>query len=138
MSQDASQGSKSKSEVKAPKQRSLKNLKSKRKMSLLEKLPTEILEFIFIYSMNFDLPRSSPILAGKLSSQALFTKTIFAGFRATWDKEYGHNRALWTVDMDGPDTPSAQVRIVTSTTSLYLIIASPTFYAADGQLSLSF
>ncbi len=66
------------------KKRSLKNIKSKRKMSDLEKLPVELLEKVFLFCMNPDLPRSSPVIAGKLSSSVVYTKTIIAAFGPSW------------------------------------------------------
>ncbi|KIN01490.1 hypothetical protein OIDMADRAFT_19303, partial [Oidiodendron maius Zn] len=68
--------------------RSLKNIKSKRDMSLLERLPTELLEEIFFYSMNLDLPRSSPVIGGKLSSEVVYIQTVLAAFENTWEWYY--------------------------------------------------
>jgi hypothetical protein len=67
-----------------PKKRSLKNLKSKRKMSQLERLPTELLEKVYLFAMNINLPRASPIIGGKLSSEIIYLKTIAAAFNYTW------------------------------------------------------
>jgi len=61
-------------------------------MSLLEKLPTELLEKVFLYCMNLDLPRSSPVLAGKLSSEVVYLHTIAAAFSPTWDKWHARER----------------------------------------------
>lgn len=58
-------------------------------MSLLEKLPTELLETIYLYCLNLALPNSSPIIGAKLSSDAIYTKTILAAFDATWEKFLG-------------------------------------------------
>ena len=74
---------------KAAKKRSLKNIKSKQFMSPLEKLPTELLANIFYYTMNFNLPRSSPIIAAKLSGEAIWKKTVIQAFGQTWDDWYG-------------------------------------------------
>jgi hypothetical protein len=73
----------------AKKGRPLKHLKSRRKMSLLEKLPTELLETIFLYCLNLALPNCSPIIGGKLSSDATYTKTILAAFDPTWEAYLG-------------------------------------------------
>ena len=62
-------------------------------MSLLEKLPTELLVEIFLYSMNLDLPRSSPIIGAKLTSELVYTRTVVEAFGPTWEKEYGKYRA---------------------------------------------
>ena len=57
-------------------------------MSLLERLPTELLEEIFLYCMNLDLPRSSPVIGGKLSSEVVYTRTVLAAFENTWEWYY--------------------------------------------------
>jgi hypothetical protein len=60
-------------------------------MSNLEKLPTELLVDIFLYSTNIDLPRSSPVIGGKLTSELVYTRTVIAAFGPTWDTGYGHH-----------------------------------------------
>jgi len=62
-------------------------------MSNLEKLPTELLVDIFLYSMNIDLPRSSPVIGGKLTSKLVYTRTVIAAFGPTWDAGYGNYRS---------------------------------------------
>lgn len=57
---------------------------SGREMSVLEKLPIELLEKVFLHCLNLDLPRSSPIIAGKLSSPMVFVQTVMAAFGPTW------------------------------------------------------
>ncbi|RAL65989.1 hypothetical protein DID88_005650 [Monilinia fructigena] len=69
--------------------RTMKNIKSKRKMSQLEKLPTELLETIFLYCLNLSLPACSPVIGGKLSSETVYSKTIIAAFDPIWDEWYG-------------------------------------------------
>ena len=78
-------------QIPRPKKRSLQNIKSRRKMSKIEKLPTELLVEIFLYSMNIELPRSSPVIGGKLTSELVYTRTIIATFGPTWDAGYGHH-----------------------------------------------
>ncbi|KAM3075877.1 magnesium ion transporter [Clarireedia jacksonii] len=73
----------------AKKARSLKHLKSRRKMSLLEKLPTELLETIFLLCLNLALPNCSPIIGAKLSSDIIYRKLIIAAFDPTWDAYLG-------------------------------------------------
>lgn len=53
-------------------------------MSSLESLPTELLIDIFLLSLNLELPRSSPIIAGKLSSERTILDTIIGVFEPTW------------------------------------------------------
>jgi hypothetical protein len=94
----------------AKKARSLKHLKSRRKMSLLEKLPTELLETIFLYCLNLALPNSSPIIGAKLSSDATYTKTILVAFDPTWEVYLGrlispYDRKMYTP----PGDPALQV-----------------------------
>ncbi|EPE26673.1 hypothetical protein GLAREA_02586 [Glarea lozoyensis ATCC 20868] len=71
--------------AKGSKKRSLKSLKSRRKMSLLERLPTELLETVYLYALNINLPRASPIISGKLSSELIYHKTVIAAFGPTWE-----------------------------------------------------
>lgn len=77
---------------KKQKKKSLKNIKSRWKMSDLEKLPTEILETIFLFCLNLDLPNASPVIAGKLSSAMVYNKTIVAAFGPTWERWHGRER----------------------------------------------
>lgn len=63
----------------------MKTMKSRRKMSDLEKLPIELLEKVFLYCMNLDLPRSSPIIGGKLSSELIYTQTVINAFSPQWE-----------------------------------------------------
>lgn len=69
-------------------------------MSHLEKVPTELLVEIFLYSMNMDLPRSSPVIGAKLSSELIYTRTVIAAFGSTWHDGYGEcklrSNALWS------------------------------------------
>lgn len=55
-------------------------------MSALEKLPVEILQTIFILSLNCELPRASPIIGGKLTSKHAYLQALFAAFQETWDE----------------------------------------------------
>ncbi|KAI9730145.1 MAG: magnesium ion transporter [Claussenomyces sp. TS43310] len=57
-------------------------------MSLLEKLPTEILERVFLFCLNFDMPRASPVLCGKLSSQHVYVEAVMAALDPTWEESY--------------------------------------------------
>jgi hypothetical protein len=82
------------------KKKALKNLKSKLKMSDLEKLPTELLERVFLYCMNIDLPKSSPIIGAKLSSPTIFGKTLIAAFGPTWEKWHGKGGQLRPSSVD--------------------------------------
>lgn len=75
------------------KKRAMKNLKSRLRMSLLEKLPTELLENIFFHCMNLDLPQASPIIGGKLSSQSVYIKSLMAAFGPTWKKWHSEIRS---------------------------------------------
>lgn len=47
---------------------------------MIESLPTEILEQIFLLSLNFNLPRVSPYLAGKLSREGIYKTLILMAF----------------------------------------------------------
>ncbi|RKF82651.1 hypothetical protein GcC1_012036 [Golovinomyces cichoracearum] len=63
-------------------------IKSRQNVSWLEKIPTEILEIIFFYCFNFELPRSSLSLGKALSSHTVYARTIQAAFEPTWRKSY--------------------------------------------------
>lgn len=85
-------------------------------MTSLERLPTELLEKIFLVSLNFNLPRSSPIIGIKLSNQYIYTTTTVAIFEPTWRYNYGllyeQERAVpSSLDReDIPGDPELQVR----------------------------
>lgn len=62
-------------------------------MPTLQGLPQELLEIIFLYSMNMSLPRSSPSLGRKLSSRAVTLEFTMRSFFHTVDhKAPYHNR----------------------------------------------
>lgn len=69
--------------------RTMKNIKSKRKMSQLEKLPTELLETIFLHCLNLNMPACSPVIGGKLSSEFIYSKIIIHAFGPIWNDWYG-------------------------------------------------
>ena len=48
--------------------------------SLLERLPTEILELVFLYCLNLSLPRSSPLLGKRLTSNHMKTSLFLLVF----------------------------------------------------------
>lgn len=54
----------------------------RRALSMLEALPVEIIEQIFFYSLNVNLPRASPVLAAALSSERIYGLLILL---AGWD-----------------------------------------------------
>lgn len=55
-------------------------------MSTLEKLPTELVESIFLHSMNINLPLASPTICGKLSSESTYIKSLMSAFGPCWAK----------------------------------------------------
>lgn len=63
-------------------------------MSNLEKLPTELLEKVFLFCMNLQLPRASPVIAGKLSSEIVYLHTIMSAFGPTWDRWHGRHKQI--------------------------------------------
>jgi hypothetical protein len=78
--------------MKKSKKRTLQNIKFKRKMSYLEKLPTELLFQVFKFCMNLELARASPVIAGKLSSEIVYSHTIVSAFSPTWDRWHGREK----------------------------------------------
>lgn len=91
--------------------RSLKNIKSKRKMAALEKLPAELLLHIFFYSLNLDLPRASPVIAGKLSDEHTFIQVIMMVFGPSWECHYEYIYGIRKGEIPWPceGDPSLQV-----------------------------
>ncbi|KAJ5758846.1 hypothetical protein N7520_006002 [Penicillium odoratum] len=51
-----------------------------RRLSMLEVLPVEIIEKIFLYSMNVNLPRASHVVAAALSSERIYRLLILLAF----------------------------------------------------------
>ncbi|KAG5923413.1 hypothetical protein E4U61_003482 [Claviceps capensis] len=58
---------------------------SSRSRPSLQDLPVELLEIIFLYSMNLALPRSSPLLGAKLSGKATLSRVFMAAFHGIWE-----------------------------------------------------
>ncbi|KAG6133777.1 hypothetical protein E4U12_002607 [Claviceps purpurea] len=58
----------------------------------LQNLPLELLERIFLYSTNFALPRSNPLLGAKLSAKVTLLRLFMVGFHDTWDQLFGVTR----------------------------------------------
>ncbi|KAL3456071.1 hypothetical protein BJX64DRAFT_52148 [Aspergillus heterothallicus] len=56
--------------------------KARKKLSRLEALPVELIEKIFLYSLNVNLPRSSRFLAGAVSSERIYRALTLLAF---WD-----------------------------------------------------
>ncbi|RDW92440.1 hypothetical protein BP5796_01834 [Coleophoma crateriformis] len=61
------------------------------KRSHLENTPGEILAEIFLYSMNFALPATSPHLALQLNDPVVYRKTITMAFGSTWNAWIAHS-----------------------------------------------
>ncbi|KAL4976456.1 hypothetical protein BDW66DRAFT_159646 [Aspergillus desertorum] len=58
-------------------------LKPRRKLSRLESLPVELIEKIFLYSLNINLPRCSPSISAAVSSERIYrVLTLLAFFDA--------------------------------------------------------
>lgn len=61
------------------------------KPSAIESLPTELIEKIFVYSLNTSFTRASPRLAAALSSERVYRLLIMLAF---WDNDdYGDHKA---------------------------------------------
>ena len=94
-------------------------------MSLLEKLPTELLERVFLYCLNLELPKSSPVISGKLSSQKMYNETIMAAFGPTWERWHGRQRSrLLKSDDAGPGDPGQDPILQVMKSYLYLFLFS--------------
>jgi hypothetical protein len=77
-------------------------------MSDLERLPVELLEKIFLFCMNLDLPRSSPVIGGKLSSEIIYSHTLINAFGPTWNKSFVQTLSSF-LDEDPTGDPLLQV-----------------------------
>ncbi|KAG5993347.1 hypothetical protein E4U52_002016 [Claviceps spartinae] len=62
---------------------------SSRSRLSLQYLPVELLEIIFLCSMNLALPRASPLLGAKLSAKSTRLRAFIMGFHDTWDQCFG-------------------------------------------------
>ncbi|KAG4436707.1 hypothetical protein IFR05_007821 [Cadophora sp. M221] len=71
-------------------------------MSLLEKLPTELLERVFQFCLNLDLPKASPVIAGKLSSSTVFNWTVMRVFCPSWERGYAREKLVGGKAQDDP------------------------------------
>ncbi|KAF2017375.1 hypothetical protein BU24DRAFT_440370 [Aaosphaeria arxii CBS 175.79] len=67
-------------------------------MPTLQGLPQELLEMIFLYSMNISLPRASPDLGRRLSSKAVCLEYCMRTFFATVDHRNNHRTRKKTSD----------------------------------------
>lgn len=97
--------------------------KRKRAPPRLSQLPQEILERVFIASMNLALPLVNRELCHRLSSDSVRYQLVGAAFGPTWDAWYGLQNAEvqsydgWMADADRvAGDPTFQVRdlIITS------------------------
>ena len=57
--------------------------------ALIERLPLEILELIFILSENTNFPKSSPYIGCTLSSRLTLLRLVVEAFAPTWDVWFG-------------------------------------------------
>ncbi|KAG5970835.1 hypothetical protein E4U56_007229 [Claviceps arundinis] len=62
---------------------------SSRSRPSLQTLPVELLEIIFLCSMDLALPRASPLLGAKLSAKSTRLRAFMMGFHDTWDRYFG-------------------------------------------------
>ena len=67
----------------------------RRVLSLLEALPRELIEHIFLYSLNLNLPRASPSLAAALSREHIYKLLIILAF---WDDPPDTNPGSEAID----------------------------------------
>ena len=78
----------------------------------LEKLPTELLETIFLYDLNLSLPQASPIIGSKLASKHVKTQVLFRVCSAVTPRTYSSEPAtLFPAMMDHAEAQSAILRM---------------------------
>ncbi|KAJ5368138.1 uncharacterized protein N7496_007898 [Penicillium cataractarum] len=68
--------------VPSPATPNLESTPAPRRLSMLESLPVEILEQIFLKSLNLNLPRASPVIAAAVSREKIYKILIIL---ALWD-----------------------------------------------------
>ncbi|KAG6102802.1 hypothetical protein E4U31_003262 [Claviceps sp. LM219 group G6] len=74
----------------------------------LQGLPVELLEIIFLYSMNVALPRSSPLLGAKLSGKATLYRVFMAVFHDIfWEWSFakckGESNPMWSEELNNEE-----------------------------------
>lgn len=74
--------SRSTSVAQSPAVLSLASTPAPRPLSMLEVLPVEVIEQIFLYSLNLNLPRASPVIAAAVSREKIYNLLIILAF---WD-----------------------------------------------------
>ena len=67
-------------------------------MPTLQGMPQELLEMVFLYSMNISLPRASPILGRKLSSNTVIMEFVLRSFFHTVDHKTNYRDRKATGD----------------------------------------
>lgn len=91
--------------------KSTKNTKTKKivevAMPTLQGMPQELLEMIFLYSMNMSLPRASHSLGRKLSSSAVIMEFVMRSFYHTVDHKTNHR------DREKTGDPEIQSQLLT-------------------------
>ncbi|KAI1259850.1 hypothetical protein F5Y18DRAFT_407941 [Xylariaceae sp. FL1019] len=79
-----------------------RNMKPRPKASDIQRsLPLEILEQIFWWSENVNLPKASPLLGSRLSGPPTLRKTFNQAFGPTWDVWFGCIRG--SIVLEDPD-----------------------------------
>ena len=78
-------------------------------MPTLQDLPAELLEMVFLHSMNMSLPRASPALGRKLSSPAISMKFVMRAFFHTVD----HRATVRLRDLKTTSDPVLQSEVLT-------------------------
>ncbi|OJJ55835.1 hypothetical protein ASPSYDRAFT_157274 [Aspergillus sydowii CBS 593.65] len=76
--------------------------KPRNKLSRLESLPVELIEKIFLYSLNVNLPRCSQSISAAVSSERVYRALTLL---ALWDDSYAQ-RSLTAGDPAIPESPS--------------------------------
>lgn len=68
-----------------------------RELSLLERLPTEVLQNIFLQSLNLNLPRASPLLNCVLSASHIKTLLVLKVFSSDSSRALEHSTELLSI-----------------------------------------
>ncbi|KAK0615757.1 hypothetical protein B0T17DRAFT_539098 [Bombardia bombarda] len=70
-----------------------RRIKTRKPPALIEQLPAEILERIFLMSENLNFPKSSIRIGCSLSGQSFLSELVISAFAPTWDLWFGCPRS---------------------------------------------
>lgn len=85
--------------------------RTKKMVPFDQRFPFEVIERIFFFSMNFNLPRASPRFGWMLSSRHTLRDLIFAAFGPQWELSLTKERYQRPVKKSSPRAVKAHARV---------------------------